>query len=256
VKAESASSYGNTHTSSYGRAYRGVHNLIPYRSLLWDTYEALRLEPGMRVLDAGCGVGTLEHFIASKNPPQVTIDALEWSTGMLDEARRKCRHVGFVRFLAADLNGRLPFDDATFDRIVSLNVLHVLDDRDYVLEELLRVLKPDGRLVISSPLPTHNVAALISDHLRRIENVWGAHRKIVRLAESIWVFLGNGLRQWALSNAAADARQDDSVSHSLDESAFEALLRRGRNHGVFDYAITLASADQNLLATAWKRTPA
>jgi SAM-dependent methyltransferase len=255
VKAESASSQSNAHTRSYGREYGGVHNLIPYCSLLWDTYDALRLEPGMRVLDAGCGAGTFEHFIAGKNPPQVTVDALESSMGMLDEARRKCRHVGFVKFLAADLNGRLPFDDATFDRIVSLNVLHVLDDHDYVLEELLRVLKPDGRLVISSPLPNHNVAALISDHLRRIENIWGTHRKIVRFAESVWVFLGNALRQWALSNAA-DVRQGGGAAHSLDESAFEALLRRGRAHGVFDYAITLASADQNLLATAWKRTPA
>ena len=53
----------------YSRVYDAVYHLIPYRGLLWQAYEALSLEPGMRVLDAGCGTGNFEHFIAGKNPP-------------------------------------------------------------------------------------------------------------------------------------------------------------------------------------------
>jgi SAM-dependent methyltransferase len=236
----------------YSRVYDGVYHLIPYRGLLWDAYEALELEPGMRVLDAGCGTGNFEHFIAEKSPPLIAIDAVDASAGMLDIARRKCRDLEYVRFSAGDLNGRLPYDDATFDRVLSINVLYALADQDHLIVELLRVLKPDGRLVISSPLPTYSVSPMVADHFRRIRNVWGVRRRMARFAESLWVLATNGLVQWLLNNLVIDSREADGQYHSLDRSDLEALLRRRAIDGLGDIAIRLASADQNLFATAVK----
>ena len=64
---------------------------MPYRKLLWDAFEALELEPGMRVLDAGCGTGNFEHFLAEKNHPPIQIDAVDFSAEMLARAARSAR---------------------------------------------------------------------------------------------------------------------------------------------------------------------
>lgn len=236
----------------YSRVYDSVYHLIPYRGLLWQAYEALSLGPGMRVLDAGCGTGNFEHFISGKNPPDIEIDALDASAGMLARARKKCRSLGYVRFSAGDLNGALPFADATFDRIVTINVLYALDDPDCVILELLRVLKPDGVLVISSPLPSYSVSPMIADHFRRLRNIWGLHRRVGRALDTLWTLITGGAAQWILNNVVINGREAAGAYRSLDRDDLEDLLERHRAQGLSRYEICLASADQNLFATAVK----
>jgi ubiquinone/menaquinone biosynthesis C-methylase UbiE len=241
----------------YSYVYTGVYHLIPYRNLLWDAYEELDLQPGARVLDAGCGTGNFEHFISTKPlPDNVTIDGIDASAGMLNAARRRCAELDFARFSAADLNERLPFDDATFDRVVSINVLYALKDQDHALSEMLRVLKPRGRLVISSPLPTYRVSPMVADHFRRIGNIWGLRRRVARVVGSALVLATTGLAQWVLNDLIIDARETQGLYRSLDEHEVETLLERLLPDGLGDLAVRLASANQNVLATAVKAVPA
>jgi len=235
---------------AYSYVYSGVYYLIPYRGLLWDTFEELDLQPGMRVLDAGCGIGNFEHFISAKSPPPITIECVDASPRMLKTAKRRCRAVDYVRFSAADLNERLPFEDATFDRVVSINV------QDHAVQEMLRVLKPDGRLVISSPLPTHRVSPIVAEHFRRIRNIWGVGRKVARVLGSLWVLSTNGLLQWLMNDLIIDAREAQGQYCSLDERDLESLFRRREVDGLSDYAIRFATADQNVFATAVKAVAA
>jgi SAM-dependent methyltransferase len=240
----------------YSRVYGGVYQLIPYRNLLWDAYEALELEEGMRVLDAGCGTGNFEHFISTKPLPQIVVDGVDGSPGMLAMASRRCRDLGFVRFSLVNLNEQLPFDDNTFDRVVSINVLYALDRQEYAVREMLRVLKPEGRLVVSSPLPTYRVSPMVVDHLRRIRNVWGYRRRAIRMAESLWVLMTNGLAQWVLNDLIIDSRESEGLYKSLTEGDLEALLRRELTGNAGDLAVRLASANQNAFATARKAVAA
>ena len=136
---------------TYSRYYDSIYRLFPYREMLWDVFTTLELEPGMRVLDAGCGTANVERFIAEKDHPPIQVDAVDFSASMLERARANCSHLDFVTFTQGDLNGRLPFEDSTFDRIVSINVLYALDDQAAVLAEWLRVLKPGGKIVIANP---------------------------------------------------------------------------------------------------------
>lgn len=240
----------------YSYVYTGVYHLIPYRNLLWDAYEELDLKPGLRVLDAGCGTGNFEHFISTKPMPDITVDGIDASGGMLNAARRRCAGLGFAEFSTADLNERLPFEDATFDRVVSINVLYALRDQEHAVSEMLRVLKPSGRLVISSPLPTYRVGPMVADHFRRIGNIWGLHRRVARTLSSAFVLATSGLAQWILNDLVIDSRETQGMYRSLDEHDVQALLRRLLPDGLGEFAVKLGSANQNAFATVVKAVSA
>jgi ubiquinone/menaquinone biosynthesis C-methylase UbiE len=236
----------------YSRVYDSVYQLMPYRKLLWDTYQALELEPGMRVLDAGCGTGNFEHFLHQKNPPRVRIDAIDFSAAMLDVASRKNATLDNVEFARGDLGARLPYDDATFDRILSINVLYALPDPDATLRELLRVLKPGGLIVLTSPAPEFAVTALVVDHFKRVRNIWGAWRKVSTVLTSVGIFAVSGIAQWLLNSFVINRREAQGAYHSLDSTELSELLRRCMPDGVGEFAVGRALAEQNIFATAVK----
>jgi ubiquinone/menaquinone biosynthesis C-methylase UbiE len=236
----------------YSKVYDSVYHLMPYRKLLWDTYQALDLHSGMRVLDAGCGTGNLEHFIAEKDPPAISVEAIDFSPGMLAIAIEKCRRLDNVNFRIGDLDQPLPFADGSFDRIVSINVLYALPDADRTMRELMRVLKPGGKLVVTSPLPEFRVAPLVADHFKRVQNVWGTRRRIATVAKTVQVLSTSGLRQWILNNFVINRREAEGLYHSLDRDNLRELLERRTPDGLDRFEIGLALADQNLFATASK----
>ena len=236
----------------YSRYYDCVYRLMPYRKLLWDAYQALDLKPGVRVLDAGCGTGNFEHFIAEKNHPPVEIDAVDFSPAMLDRARDKCSGLPHVTFGEANLNGRLPFEDATFDRIVSINVLYALEDWDRTMSELLRVLRPEGRMVLTSSLPAFKFGPLMADHLHRIGNIWGTRRKAQALLDTVKVVATSGVGSAALNVFVINRRETQGQYYSPDRATLRGFLESHVVNGVDTYDIGLSMADQNFLATATK----
>lgn len=113
---------------------------------------AVAAKSGERVLDLAAGTGTSSASFVTEGASCIACD---FSLGMLTQGAKQ-RHgadVGGVRFVAGDALA-LPFRDATFDAVtISFGLRNVHDPRAG-LEELLRVTKPGGRLVIcefSSP---------------------------------------------------------------------------------------------------------
>jgi malonyl-CoA O-methyltransferase len=104
---------------------------------------------GLRALDLGCGTGRHSLWLAA-NGARVT--AVDFSVGMLDEARRK-PGADAIRFLQHDLHARLPFAEGEFDLVVSGLVLEHLRTLDVFFAEARRVLKPGGKAVISAMHP-------------------------------------------------------------------------------------------------------
>jgi malonyl-CoA O-methyltransferase len=101
------------------------------------------------VLDLGCGTGRHALWLAAAG---AKVTAVDFSEGMLDEARRK-PGAAEVRFLQHDLSQRLPFPDHAFKFVVSGLVLEHLKDLDPFFFEAHRVLEPDGTAVISAMHP-------------------------------------------------------------------------------------------------------
>jgi malonyl-CoA O-methyltransferase len=104
---------------------------------------------GRAVLDLGCGTGRHAVWLAAAG---AAVTAVDFSTGMLAEARRK-PGAAAVRFLVHDLHEPLPFRDATFDLVVSGLVLEHLGDLTAFFGEARRVLRPDGRAIVSAMHP-------------------------------------------------------------------------------------------------------
>lgn len=109
-----------------------------------------RLQDGQRMLDLACGSGTLA-LMALQRAPKASVTGVDGDPAMLAQARRKAAAAGVsVRFDEA-LADRLPYADASFDRVLSSLFFHHLD-RDAkraALGEARRVLAPGGELHVA-----------------------------------------------------------------------------------------------------------
>ena len=117
---------------------------------------ALEPRPGGVLLDLGCSDGEVTSRIAER----VSV-ARVVGVELIDHLAEEARGRG-IEVVGADLNARLPFDDASFDVIHSNQVIEHLWNTDNMLREIRRLLKPDGYAVVSTNnlASWHNVVSL------------------------------------------------------------------------------------------------
>ena len=103
------------------------------------------IEPNQRVLDVGCGTGTLVVLL-KRRYPMTEIFGLDPDPKALHRAKKKVRRAGVAVQLDEGFADELPYEEGTFDRVLSSFMLHHLEDQDRekMLREVLRVLKPSG----------------------------------------------------------------------------------------------------------------
>jgi len=104
------------------------------------------LTGGSRVLDVGCGTGTLAILIKKRNPA-ITVVALDPDGRALAKGERKARRAGTPIDFNRGFAGALPYPDRSFDRVFSSLMLHHLEPeaKTQALREVRRVLRPNGR---------------------------------------------------------------------------------------------------------------
>jgi len=106
----------------------------------------LNLSDDQKVLDVACGTGELERSLLERYP-NLKITGVDLSQSMLDMARSKFLDRNNVEFLQASAI-ELPFADASFDSIVTASAFHYFEQPSIALQEMRRVLKPSGRIIV------------------------------------------------------------------------------------------------------------
>ncbi len=102
------------------------------------------------MLDVGCGTGTLAIAAKRRVGPTGNVIGIDASTEMTARARAKAAKAAIDIDFRTAVAEALPFSDATFDAVLGTTVLHCLPDeaRRLCIREMIRVLKPGGRLLV------------------------------------------------------------------------------------------------------------
>lgn len=129
--------------------------------------EAVELRAGERVLDVACGTGVTTLAAARR---RVDATGIDFSANALAQARQRAEFEGLaVDFREGDAEA-LPFDDETFDVVLSTFGAQFVADQDAAARELVRVCKPGGRIGLANWTPAPffgHFFKLMADHAPR-----------------------------------------------------------------------------------------
>jgi ubiquinone/menaquinone biosynthesis C-methylase UbiE len=155
-----------------------AEDLVDYLAMLADRlagarregYEMLRLAPGAAVLDVGCGGGEVCVELATRVGPQGRIAGIDPSVAMIAAAKRAAEaSQAKVELQVASIYA-LPFPDGAFDAVRAERVFQHLDDPEAGLREMIRVTRPDGRVMAIDPDHSQNGLALDDPSHRRVHD--------------------------------------------------------------------------------------
>jgi SAM-dependent methyltransferase/alpha-beta hydrolase superfamily lysophospholipase len=248
----------------YLQNFQTIPNVTDFWRLMDHVYRLMGdCHHGERILDAGCGNGNFGVFLQLneafrqryarrgdfRSPDYVGLDFVP---AALAQARANFEQVGAtlhgqfyeglraylpmsMQVCRADLESPLPIPDHSFDRVVCNLVLGYVRDPLFTLREYLRVLTPNGRLVLSNLKPYADLSAI--------------YRSFVETAQT-----ADQIEEGRLlldNSGRIKAREGEGVFHFLHQAELEGLLRaagvsRPRVYSTFGNQALIAVADKGV----------
>ena len=120
---------------------------------------AERMSSNDNVLECACGTGMISVHIATKCRSLVATD---FSQGMLAKSRKRCKNIKNIRVEKANIL-QLEYPNESFNKVVAANVIHLLDQPDIAISELIRVCKKGGKIIIPTYIITkeHGISTIL-----------------------------------------------------------------------------------------------
>jgi len=210
--------------------------------------DAAGVQTGQRVLDVACGTGVLARAMVERVSPTGSVVGLDVNEGMLDVARRTAPQIEWRQGVAEEL----PFADNSFDAVGSQFALMFFNDRRAALREMMRVLKPGGRMAIAvwaALEDTPGYAAMV-DLLRRLFGETHASRLYAPYILGNVDELRTLFHQAGLSNAAIATEPGVARFPSIESWVFTDVKGWTLAELIDDaqYARLLAEAEQAMTA--------
>ena len=136
----------------YGYMYDGLLNFYPYRNLINTVVGMMDVKEGQKILEVGCGTGNV--MAASTERADVFIIGVDSSKSMIRQAKKKLSKSiakGYSQVIYSDaLEYMKALPDASFDSISMVNFLYAAQDRLEIWRECLRLIKPNGKIVVTT----------------------------------------------------------------------------------------------------------
>jgi arsenite methyltransferase len=127
------------------------------------------LRPGESVVDVGCGAGIDSLIAAKKVGPEGRVIGVDMTPAMLEKARHAAQEMELANVeFREGYAETLPIGDGWADVVISNGVLNLMPDKGAALEEMSRVLKPEGRLQIGDIL----VQKAVPESAKRKIDLW------------------------------------------------------------------------------------
>ena len=125
------------------------------------------LQPGETVLDLGSGAGFDAFLAVQRVGPSGTVYGVDMTPEMVSKARKNARTAGYdnVKFKLGQIEN-LPVDDNSIDVIISNCVINLSPEKQQVINEAHRALKPGGRLAVSDVVATAEMPASFMEDLK------------------------------------------------------------------------------------------
>ncbi len=112
-------------------------------------YSKIDFEKVRSILDLGCGIGSDLMAISKKIAGEARLAGLDSMAKSIAAAQSETEGDSRYSFSAHDLTLGIPFEDASFDLVLSNNLLECIRDKDHLLRETARVLKPGGQVAFA-----------------------------------------------------------------------------------------------------------
>jgi SAM-dependent methyltransferase len=127
------------------------------------------LQPGEDVLDVGCGAGMDSLVAAQMVGASGSVTGIDMTPEMVVKARGSIAEMGLgnVRIVEGSAE-QLPFDDASFDVVISNGVIDLIPDKDAVFSEITRALRPGGRIQLADV----TIQNPVSEESKRDIDLW------------------------------------------------------------------------------------